>query len=153
MMKRRGTLLCFLLVFLSYIGYYFYDKNSEITRKEDIFKINVNSNELLYESTVGYNTVEIYQKGKQIIVNTISETDFFDGAQFTTETKEMLSPSDISVTWSTIGSNEENVDDNEKVIADIEIRENNIVIYEKKINFISKGIKTFINVLNDKNSR
>ena len=78
-MKRRGALLCFLIVFLSYIGYYFYDKNSETARKEDIFKINVNSNELLYESTVGYNTVEIYQKDKQIIINAISETDFLMG--------------------------------------------------------------------------
>lgn len=152
-MKRRGALLCFLIVFLSYIGYYFYDKNSETARKEDIFKINVNSNELLYESTVGYNTVEIYQKDKQIIINAISETDFFDGAQFTIKTKGKLSSSDISVTWSTIGGNVENADDNEKVIADIEIRENNIVIYEKKINFISKGIKIFIDVLNDKKSR
>lgn len=152
-MKRRGALLCILIVSLSYIGYYFYDKNSETLKKADIFKINVNSDELLYESTVGYNTIEIYQKDKQLIVNAISETDFFDGVQFTIETKEKLSPSDVSITWSTLGGDVEDIENDEKVIANIEIRENNIIIYEKRINFISKGIKIFIDTLNDKNNR
>ena len=82
-----------------------------------------------------------------LVINAQSETAFFDGAQFTVETDGKITPEDIEITWMTIGSNTEQVEDNDRIIAEIKIYDNDELIFDKKINFAKKGFDAIEDVL------
>ena len=114
--------------------------SSESEQSKNPFPINVTREELLYESKEDYNSVQIYQQKGQLVINAKSEAGFFDGAQFTVKTVEPLTDKDVAVIWTTVGGGTEKTEKNDRIISEIVVRDNETIIFDKKINFVSKAI-------------
>ena len=130
--RKRLTILLLLLFCLSACGGQ--DAN-------EMLPITVRSDELLYTSTMGYHTIEIFQQPERLVVNASSEAIFFDGLQFVVPTQEILTQDDIEVVWLTLGGFVEEAPPEQKIFAEITIRENDNIICHKKINFLQKGFE------------
>lgn len=149
MKKKNIALIIFILIFLcSIISLHFLNINNQ--EKNNVFKIPVNSNQLLSRSEEGYNSVEVYQQKKQLIINARSELEFFDGAQFVLKTHKKLNSSDVEIIWTTIGGGTEKAESNERIIAEIKIKESGEIIFDKKINFLRKAFDAVEEVLDRK---
>ena len=103
--------------------------------------------ELLISSTEGYNSIEVYKEDNVLVINAISESAFFDGAQYTVETQGKVKPEDIEIIWMTLSGGTERKEDDDFVIAEIKISEDNKLIADKKINFIKKAFDAIEDVL------
>lgn len=123
---------------------------SKTIEGENPFKIETSDYELLSQSTEGYNTIEVYQHEGKIVVNAKSETAFFDGAQFIVESENELSSEDVTIIWTTIGGGTEKAEGNERIIGEVIIQENALVILDKKINFMRKGFDAITEMLEQK---
>lgn len=149
MKKKTIALIIFMLIFLcSVISLHYLNINKQ--EKSNPFKIAVNSNQLLIESEEGYNSVEVYQQKKQLIINARSELDIFDGAQFVVKTHKKLNSSDVEIIWTTIGGGTEKTENNERIIVEIKIKESGDIIFDKKINFLRKAFDAVEEVLERK---
>lgn len=111
------------------------------------FPVAVTKDELMYESKEDCNLVEVYQQKGQLVINAKSEAAFFDGAQFIVETAGPLAPEDVTVQWTTMGGGTEKTEDNDRIIAEISVRENGTVIFDRKINFVKKAFEAVEDVL------
>ena len=146
MKKKNIIILVLILVILAcIISLYLLKLNNKA--ESSPFKIAVNSSELIKRSVEGYNSVEIYAQDHQLIINTQSETAFYDGAQFVVETNEEINVNDVQVIWTTIGGNTEETTDNARIIAEIKIQEAGVLIFDKKINFAKKAFEAVEDVL------
>ncbi len=149
MKKKNIIIIILILVFLfCAVGLYYLHTNAG--KNENPFKIAVNSNELLTESEEGYNSIKIYQQNNQVIVNAKSEAAFFDGAQFTVATQGKANPSDVKITWTTLGGGTEETETNKRIIAEIKIQQGKKLIFDKKINFMKKAFDAIEDVLTKK---
>lgn len=146
--KNRALIILVVIVLCSVVGLYFLHMSKQ--KDSNPFKIPVNSNELLTESKEGYNSVEVYQRNNRLIINAKSEADFFDGAQFIVDTQEKIAESDVEIIWTSIGGGTEKTENNERIIAEIKIKENGEVIFDKKINFFKKAFEAIEDVLEKK---
>lgn len=142
---RRKMLPLFCLAFAICIAFSACAPKEEETKNP--FPVAVSNNQLLYESREEYNSVEVYQQKGQLVINAKSEADFFDGAQFTVETAGSLTPEDVTVQWTTLGGGTEKTEKNERVIAEISVKENGTVIFDRKINFLKKAFEAVEDVL------
>mgnify|MGYP000631761622 CR=1 FL=1 len=127
------------------VASYLSEKN--VDEPEELFVVPVTRDELFISSEEGYNSIEIYKQENKLVINAQSEAAFFDGAQFTVETDGKVTPEDIEITWMTIGSNTEQAEDNDRIIAEIKIYDNDELIFDKKINFAKKGFDAIEDVL------
>ena len=127
------------------VASYLSEKN--VDEPEELFVVPVTRDELFISSEEGYNSIEIYKQENKLVINAQSEAAFFDGAQFTVETDGKITPKDIEITWMTIGSNTEQAEDNDRIIAEIKIYDNDELIFDKKINFAKKGFDAIEDVL------
>ena len=107
----------------------------------EMFPITARWDELLYTSTMGYHTIEIFQQSERLVVNASSEANFFDGLQFVVPIQEILTQDDIEVVWLTLGGFVEDAPPEQKIFAEITIREDGNIIFHKKINFLQKGFE------------
>lgn len=114
---------------------------------EGIGQVPVDNGELLTSSKEKYNSVEIYQQGNQLVVNAESEAAFFDGVQFIVETEGEITSENVEIIWMTIGGNTERTEDNDRIIAEIKIYEDNELISDTKINFITNALDAVEDVL------
>ena len=138
MKKTRGVILVLVLVALC-AGGGFYLLNRTAPEEQNPFPIPVDKTELLTSSTEGYNSVEVYRQSHRLVINAQSEAAFFDGAQFLVETQGAIQPSDVEILWTTLGGGTEKTADNDRIIAEIKIRENGTLIFDKKVNFMKKA--------------
>lgn len=120
--------------------------NNENNPKEK-FPVSVNSEELLVSSQEGYNSVKIYKQKNLLVVNAESEAEFFDGVQFTVQSKEEITADDVEIIWMTIGGSTERSEDNDRIIAEIKISEDSRLICDTKINFAKKAFDAVEDVL------
>ncbi len=151
-MSNKNKILILLIAVLvcSLIGIYFLDRHNKKT--EDPFINIVNSNQLIKESTEKYNSIRVYQQKGQLIVNAESESDFFDGAQFTIPTKGEIDASKVEIIWTTVMGGPVETEGNERVVAEIRVQEEGEIIFDKKINFAKKGMDIVVDML-EKNAK
>ena len=144
-LKLVGMLAAVVMLMFIVVASYLSEKN--VDEPEELFVVPVTRDELFISSEEGYNSIEIYKQENKLVINAQSEAAFFDGAQFTVETDGKITPEDIEITWMTIGSNTEQAEDNDRIIAEIKIYDNDELIFDKKINFAKKGFDAIEDVL------
>ena len=54
------------------------------------------------------------------------------------------------IEWTTVGGKSEKSESNDRIIAEIIIKENDKLIFDKKINFMRKGIDAIEDILKEK---
>ena len=121
-------------------------KNND-NEKREMFSAPVKNNELLVCSEEGFNSIKVYRKENQIVVNAESESAFFEGTQFSVGTSGEITPENVEIIWMTIGGGTEQVEDNDRIIAEIKITDNGELICDTKINFAKKAFETVEDVL------
>ena len=121
-------------------------KNND-NEKREMFSAPVKNNELLVCSEEGFNSIKVYRKENQIVVNAESESAFFEGTQFSVGTSGEITPENVEIIWMTIGGGTEQVEDNDRIIAEIKITDNGELICDTKINFAKKAFEAFEDVL------
>ena len=132
MKKRIAWSSMLLIFFLSACG-------SGEEQIETPFAIDITNYQVLAQSTEGYNSITVYQLDNSIVVNATSEAEFFDGAQFTAETETILTAEDVTITWTTLGGGSEKTESNDKIIAEVLVKDNDTVLIDQKINFMEKA--------------
>ena len=132
-MKKRICLSSFLLIF------FLSACSSEAEQIETPFAIDISKYQVLAQSAEGYNSITVYQLDNSIVVNATSEAVFFDGAQFTAESENTLTAEDVTITWTTLGGGSEKTESNEKIIAEVLVKDHDTVLLDQKINFMEKA--------------
>lgn len=138
----KNKLVVFLIFIILCSGCVVHEKKEVV--EEDSFKESISAKELLLEETVGFNSIQVYQRNRQLVINVDSEGEFFDGAHFIIPTNKELNASDITLNWSGLFG-EVDIEDQNKIILDISILENQEVIFEERINFLEKGMEALSN--------
>ena len=146
-MKKKGILLVIML--LVFIGCVFLSRNNE-NRQEDSRQPALDDGELLVSSKEGYNSVEIYKQGDELVICAESEAPFFDGIRLTVEPKEDIPPENVEIIWTTLGGGTERTEDNDFIIAEVKITENDDLIFDRKINFAKRAFDAVKDVLQGK---
>jgi len=145
MKKNTMIMVLILVILISFISLYLLNVNSKA--ESDPFKIKVNDSELVTQSIEGYNSVEVYEQDHRLIINTISESAFYDGAQFVVDTNEKINADDVQVIWTTISGDTEENANNARIIAEIKIQAAGELIFDKRINFAKKALEAVEDLL------
>lgn len=122
-----------------FIGYYS-QKKCSVPLYKNPFPIDIGKYKLLVQSKEDYNSIDVYQLDKSIVVNAKSESAFFDVLSLQWKAKSQLSAEDITITWTTLTGSTEKTEGHDRIIAEIKIEDNGTVILDKKINFMKKAI-------------
>lgn len=91
-MKKASIKTIIVIVILLVIVSIFL-KKQDTEKKGSSSTISVSNSEMLTESIEGYNSIQVYQKEKMIVINAKSSADFFDDTQFTVEVQDTIQPS------------------------------------------------------------
>lgn len=106
---------------------------------------------LIYEETISPNkeyvereedivtyTVEIYQnENYKILVNSKSNSNFFEPLQYEVECNTSIAKSDIDVEWTTLMGNPNQTENDQLSIAYVSISENGTLLDKRKISFVN----------------
>lgn len=103
-----AIVICVFVVFL--IGMLTSLKDTQNLDQNSKTYISVDEKNLITTSTVGYNSISVYQIDKEIIINAQSDTAFFDDKQFTVDVNKEITADDIEILWSGIGGKKVKVD-------------------------------------------
>ena len=109
---------------------------------------------LIYEETISPNegyvekeedivtyTVEIYQnEDHKILVNSKSNSSFFEPFQYEVECNTSIAKSDIDVEWTTLTGNPNQTENDQLSIAYVSISENGTLLDKRKISFVNRTI-------------
>ena len=143
----RRKIIIIIVVMLIFWGCTMLIVKNNDNEKREMFSAPVKNNELLVCSEEGFNSIKVYRKENQIVVNAESESAFFEGTQFSVGTSGEITPENVEIIWMTIGGGTEQVEDNDRIIAEIKIYDNDELIFDKKINFAKKGFDAIEDVL------
>lgn len=143
----RRKIIIIIVVMLIFWGCTMLIVKNNDNEKREMFSAPVKNNELLVCSEEGFNSIKVYRKENQIVVNAESESDFFEGTQFSVGTSGEITPENVEIIWMTIGGGTEQVEDNDRIIAEIKIYDNDELICDTKINFAKKAIDAIEDVL------
>lgn len=136
--------MCVFVVFL--IGILTSLKDTQNLDQNSETYISLDEKNLITTSTVGYNSISVYQIDKEIIINAQSDTAFFDDKQFTVNVNKEITADDIEILWSGIGGKKVKVDENSNALRSellfgyITIKEDDKIVFEKTIDFAEKAI-------------
>ena len=136
--------MCVFVVFL--IGILTSLKDTQNLDQNSETYISLDEKNLITTSTVGYNSISVYQIDKEIIINAQSDTAFFDDQQFTVDVNEEITADDIEILWSGIGGKKVKIDENSNALRSellfgyIIIKEDDKIVFEKTVNFAEKAI-------------
>jgi len=136
MRRKRIAILCLALAF----GVVLSACTSAAPPSQNPFPVGVARDELLYESKEDFNSVEVYRQKGRLVINAKSEAEFF-------ETTGSPTPEDVTVQWTTLGGGTEKTENNDRILAEISVRENGTVIFDRKINFLKKAFEAVEDVL------
>lgn len=143
----RRKIIIIIVVMLIFWGCTMLIVKNNDNEKREMFSAPVKNNELLVCSEEGFNSIKVYRKENQIVVNAESESAFFEGTQFSVGTSGEITPENVEIIWMTIGGGTEQVEDNDRIIAEIKITDNGELICDTKINFAKKAFETVEDVL------
>lgn len=138
-MKNKITIIIIFILIVLAISISLYLKQDKNETSSNPFPIEVFSDKLLVESKEDYNSVEVYQQNNKLIINAKSDAAFFEGVQFTVDTKETINKQDVEIIWTTVGGGTEKTEHNDRIIAEIKIKEDGIIIFDEKVNFLKKA--------------
>ena len=143
----RRKIIIIIVVMLIFWGCTMLIVKNNDNEKREMFSAPVKNNELLVCSEEGFNSIKVYRKENQIVVNAESESAFFEGTQFSVGTSGEITPENVEIIWMTIGGGTEQVEDNDRIIAEIKITDNGELICDTKINFAKKVFEAVEDVL------
>jgi hypothetical protein len=143
----RRKIIIIIVVMLIFWGCTMLIVKNNDNEKREMFSAPVKNNELLVCSEEGFNSIKVYRKENQIVVNAESESAFFEGTQFSVGTSGEITPENVEIIWMTIGGGTEQVEDNDRIIAEIKITDNGELICDTKINFAKKAFEAVEDVL------
>ena len=143
----RRKIIIIIVVMLIFWGCTMLIVKNNDNEKREMFSAPVKNNKLLVCSEEGFNSIKVYRKENQIVVNAESESAFFEGTQFSVGTSGEIAPENVEIIWMTIGGGTEQVEDNDRIIAEIKIYDNDELICDTKINFAKKAIDAIEDVL------
>lgn len=116
---------------------------------------------LIYEETISPNkeyvereedivtyTVEIYQNGNyKILVNSKSNSNFFEPLQYEVECNTSIAKSDIDVEWTTLMGNPNQTENDQLSIAYVSISENGTLLDKRKISFVNRTVDIIVDII------
>lgn len=119
------------------------------------------SAKLIYDETISPNedyvtdeadlvcyTVQVYQdKDNRIIVSAESNSAFFEPVQYEVDFDHEISEQDVLVKWMTLSGGTEPTESDQYGMAQVSILDNAVVVNEKVISFVSKGVKAITDVI------
>ncbi|HBL06371.1 MULTISPECIES: hypothetical protein [unclassified Clostridium] len=154
-MRKNALLTCFILIVCAMIT------GCSSVSKDYSSNISVDNSELIYESKESPNenyvslekdkvffVVQVFQKSdNSIIVNSSSNSQFFDDMQYIIKYDKKISKSDIDIKWLTLMGSEDATKENQIAISDIIISYSGEVISERKINFVKKAIEIVVDTV------
>ena len=143
----RRKIIIIIVVMLIFWGCTMLIVKNNDNEKREMFSAPVKNNEVLVCSEEGFNSIKVYRKENQIVVNAESESAFFEGTQFSVGTSGEITPENVEIIWMTIGGGTEQVEDNDRIIAEIKITDNGELICDTKINFAKKAFEAVEDVL------
>lgn len=143
----RKKIIIIIVVMLILLGCTMLIVKNNDNEKGEMLSIPVNNNELLVCSEEGYNSIKVYRQENQIVVNAESESAFFEGTQFSVGISGEITPENVEIIWMTIGGSTEQVEDNDRIIAEVKITDNGELICDTKINFAKKAFEAVEDVL------
>lgn len=143
----RRKIIIIIVVMLIFLGCTMLIVKNNDNEKREMFSAPVKNNELLVCSEEGFNSIKVYRKENQIVVNAESESAFFEGTQFSVGTSGEITPENVEIIWMTIGGGTEQVEDNDRIIAEIKITDNGELICDTRINFAKKAFEAAEDVL------
>ena len=143
----RRKIIIIIVVMLIFWGCTMLIVKNNDNEKREMFSAPLKNNELLVCSEEGFNSITDYRKENQIVVNAESESAFFEGTQFSVGTSGEITPENVEIIWMTIGGGTEQVEDNDRIIAEIKITDNGELICDTKINFAKKAFEAVEDVL------
>lgn len=129
-MKKNSIIIVMVILLCGVVGFSLLHQNQ--AEEKNPFPVSVSGGELLAESKEVYHGVKVYQLDKQLVINAESESEFFEGAQFTAEASRKLSPSDVKITWTTASGSTKGTEKDQLVIAQIKIQEGEKVIFDQR---------------------
>lgn len=147
-MKIKNTIcfVCFLFLFVFSLAGCSSQKNGDL--------IPTDNTTLIYEETISPNkeyvekeedivtyAVEIYQtEDHKILVNSKSNSSFFEPLQYEVECNTSIAKSDIDVEWTTLTGNPDQTENDQLSIANVSISENGTLLDKRKISFVNRTI-------------
>ena len=116
--------------------------DAELIVKE---KLSPNKEYVETEDDIVYYIVEIYQNDdKEIIINADSNSGFFDKMQYIIDSDVKITRENTNILWTTLMGNQEYSKEDQLAVAQITIYNNDEIISQRKINFVSKGIEIIV---------
>lgn len=142
-MKKTSLFLLLIVV----LGCAVFVLGNRADHTQKISSIRVSDDELIADSSEGYNSIKIYRHENLLIINAESEAAFFDGAQLVEEVSDTVTSENIEIIWMTITGSTEKTEDNDRMIAEIKISANGELLYDTRINFAKKAFDAVEDVL------
>ena len=141
----RKKIIIIIVVMLILLGCTMLIVKNNDNEKGEMLLIPVNNNELLVCSEE--DSIKVYRQENQIVVYAESESAFFEGTQFSVGISGEITPENVEILWMTIGGSKEQVEDNDRIIAEVKITDNGELICDTKINFAKKAFEAVEDVL------
>lgn len=151
--QNARCFVCFLFLLVFSLGGCSSPKSSDIVSTDDMT--------LIYEETISPNkeyvekeedivtyTVEIYQnEDDKILVNSKSNSNFFEPLQYEVKSNTSIAKSDIDVEWTTLMGNPNQTEDDQLSIAYVSISENGTLLDKRKISFVNRAIDIIVDAI------
>lgn len=102
-----------------------------------------------YQSRFSY--VDIYKNNKQIIINVYSDGQVDEPNQIVIPFDGDISKDDIKIKWQASNGKEVDKESKDVVNVNVEIKQNNKVIFNKSISLAERGLKELFDYLDKRN--
>lgn len=155
-MKTKNIIM-FFLILMSVFGL------AGCSTKESDELISTDDMNLIYEETISpneyvteeddivYYTVEVYQNDENnIIVNSSSNSEFFEPIQYTVDYDEPITEDNIDTQWTTLmGDPNPTAQDDQLCIVYVSILNSGDIFDERKISFVNRGFEIIENGIDE----
>lgn len=154
-MKSKKTIFLIVALAILCMGIYFM-----IDKKGNKSDVSPNT-ALIYEETVSpnekyvlnardivYYTIRVYQdKNHMITVSADSNSLLFEATDYSVPFDQELLESDVHIKWMTLSGSTEETEENQWGLAEVTISQNGEVVSQKRVSFVSKGVKAITDVI------
>lgn len=157
--KMKKIIVSVFLIFISVFGL------AGCSSKQSDDLISTDDMKLIYEEIISPNkeyaerqediinyTVKIYQnKDNSILVDSKSNSEFFEPLQYKVEYDTSIKKSDIDIEWTTLmGNPTPTEEDDQLCIAYVSISENGKLLDKRKISFVNRAIEIIEDTIDEK---
>lgn len=154
-MKSKKTIFLIVALAILCMGIYFMidkkgNKGDVSPNAALIYEETVSPNEkyVLNARDVVYYTIRVYQdKNHTITVSADSNSLLFDATDYSVPFDQELLESDVHIKWMTLSGSTEETEENQWGLAEVTISQNGEVVSQKRVSFVSKGVKAITDVI------